>query len=70
MSLGNPNLFHALTQNQAEAAKAALSSPIKNSKDDEYQRYFNLDIAKILYVFLLELHECVGINMYPGLVFR
>jgi hypothetical protein len=52
-SLGNPNLFHALTQKQAEAAKATLSAPIKDSKDNEHQRFFNLDIAKMLYVSCL-----------------
>ena len=41
-------MFHALTQEQAEAAKRALSAPIKASKDDDRQRFFNLDIAKFL----------------------
>ncbi|KAF8330366.1 Alpha/Beta hydrolase protein [Cantharellus anzutake] len=43
----NPSLFYALTQEQAAAAKKALSVDIKEQKDETKKRFFNLDIAKL-----------------------
>lgn len=48
LTLGNPNLFKELSQDQAQAAREALSLPYDTQNNTTGRRTFNYDIAKML----------------------
>ena len=54
----NPSLFQALTQAQADAGKEQLGKKFNPKQNNERRRYYDLDAAKLLWVFLLLLSTC------------
>ena len=50
VNFSNPNLFYALTTDQADAAKKALGKDIGEQKDGPHVRFFDFDVAKLMCV--------------------